>query len=292
MGPVKRPNPLEKARENPSVPIGPNPFYRELQTSEPSLLTAQGVTHPKTSAKHEQNRLKCCAVCWRYTNLSLNDSLKTEIQRLFNVEIDFSDPRVPLGICSNCKVGLYTFKATNENSRNLVLQHKSFDFVLIPPSTRSEQKCSCIICDTGKNPAQAGNLKKFSGANKKLHSIQDKKIQKPVPKIAQKDACVGCLGKRGRGHPHTCNLDTLQANMETIIENNPSLGQRLAAKVLKGKSPSPGGRVHLDVGGGGSKLKVVVNASLRKRKSVLKSYMHIVWIQDWALELSLKWEQN
>ena len=48
--------------------------------------------------------------------------------------------------------------------------------------------------------------------------------------------------------------------METIIENNPSLGQRLAAKVLSAKSPSPGGRVHLDLGAGRSKMKVAVNA--------------------------------
>ena len=119
--------------------------------------------------------------------MSLNDSLKAEIQRLFDIEMDFSDPRVPLGVCSNCKNGLYAFKSTNVNSRNLVLQHRSFDFVLIPPSTRSQQneKCSCIICDTGKNLVKPHKFKKFSGATKKLLSIKEKKIQKPVPKIAQ-----------------------------------------------------------------------------------------------------------
>ena len=77
MGPIKRPKPIENVGKNPfksQVALG------ELQTSEPSLLTSQGVTHPKTSATHDKNRLKCCVVCWTFTKVSLNDSLKTEIR--------------------------------------------------------------------------------------------------------------------------------------------------------------------------------------------------------------------
>ena len=281
MGPIKRPKTPQKAGDYPPVRVGPNPFKKletlgELQSSEPSLLTAQGINHPKTSASHEQNRLKCCAVCWIYTKKPLNESLKTEIQRLFEVEIDYSDPRVPLGVCANCQNGLYDFKRTSVNSRNLILHHKTFDHVLITPSTRSQQKCACIICETGKNPVKAGNFKKFSGADKKLHSIQEKKIQKSVPKIAPKDSCAGCLGTKGKGHPHTCNLTTLQANMEIIIEKNPKLGERLAAKVLGGKSPSPGGRVHLDLGAGRSKMKVAVGApkGIFEKKQVSAQELH------------------
>ena len=191
MGPIKRPNPF-KSQEK----LG------EIQTSEPSLMTAQGKNHPKTSASHEKNRLKACVVCWIFTKIPLNDSLKTEIQKLFEIDTDYSDPRVPLGVCSNCKNGLYDFKRTGLNSRKLILHHRTFNHVLIPPPTRagSQQKCSCIICETGRN-AMVGNFKKFSGAAKKLHSIQDKKIQKPVTKIAPKDPCGGCLGKRKREYP-------------------------------------------------------------------------------------------
>ena len=113
MGPIKRPKTPQKAGDYPSVRVGPNPFKKletlgELQSSEPSLLTArdaQGISHPKTSASHEQNRLKCCAVCWIHTKKPLNESLKTEIQRLFEIEIDYSDPRVPLGtmLCTENK---------------------------------------------------------------------------------------------------------------------------------------------------------------------------------------------
>lgn len=124
MGPIKRPNPPKKARENPSESTGPNPFKSleklgEIQTSEPTLATAQGKNHPKTSASHENNRLKVCVVCWIFTKIPLNDSLKTEIQKLFEIELDYSDPRVPLGVCSNCKNGLYEYKRTGVNSRNL-----------------------------------------------------------------------------------------------------------------------------------------------------------------------------
>ena len=63
--------------------------------------TPQGDSHPKFAANptHAANRFKCCAVCWVFTaKFALNDSLKAEIQRLFEVQIDFSDPRVPLGV--------------------------------------------------------------------------------------------------------------------------------------------------------------------------------------------------
>ena len=165
MGPIKRPNPF-KSQEK----LG------EIQTSEPSLMTAQGKNHPKTSASHEKNRLKVCVVCWIFTKIPLNNSLKTEIEKL------------PLGVCSNCKNGLYEVKNTGVNYRNLALHHRSFDHVLIPPPTRagSKQICSCIICETAQNKT-LGNFKKFCGATKKLHSIQVKKIQKPVPKVAPKN---------------------------------------------------------------------------------------------------------
>ena len=173
MGPIKRPNPFKS-----QVKLG------LLQTSEQSLLTSQGITHPKTSASHEQNRLKVCVVCWTYTKIDpkikLNDSLKVEIDRLFNVQFDYSDPRVPLGICSNYKNGLYASKSSNVNSRNLILQHRTFDHVLITPSTRSQQKCACIICETGSNPIKAGNFKKYKGATKKLLSIQGKKSKRSL----------------------------------------------------------------------------------------------------------------
>ena len=151
-------------------PIKPkNPFMKELQlgtlqSSEPSLPSPQGKTHPHSAVppSHPANRQKCCLVCWRWAKLALNDTLKSEIQRLFSIEIDFSDPRVPLGVCSSCKVGLYAFKSTNVNSKKLKLQHTTFDHVLIPPPTRSEPKCSCIICTVGKGPITTGKFKKLS----------------------------------------------------------------------------------------------------------------------------------
>ena len=54
--------------------------------------TSQGDSHPKFAANptHAANRVKCCAVCWVFTaKFALNDSLKAEIQWLFDVQIDF-----------------------------------------------------------------------------------------------------------------------------------------------------------------------------------------------------------
>ena len=110
MGPKKRPNPLEKARERPSVPFK-NPFQSEiklgsLQSSEPSLPSPQGQTHPMSAAvvSHDTNRKKCCLICYTWTKIELPDSLKSDIPRIFETEIDFSDRKVPLGMCSTCKI--------------------------------------------------------------------------------------------------------------------------------------------------------------------------------------------
>ena len=113
-----------------------NPFQSqkrgELQSSEPSLPNwgGQGASHPMTAAptSHDTNRVKCCLICWRWAKFALPDSVKTEIPTLFGIQINFSDRRVPLGMCSSCKVGLYAFKKTKVNSKNLEMVHKTFDF--------------------------------------------------------------------------------------------------------------------------------------------------------------------
>ena len=122
MGPKKNPN------DPKWVPLGP-----------------QGDSHPKTAAipSHDKNRLKCCLVCWRYCNeFVLNDTLKTGIHSLFAVVFDYSDRKTPLGICSTCRRGIYDFNKTGVNSKNLVLVHKTVDFIIIPAATRSEQVCT------------------------------------------------------------------------------------------------------------------------------------------------------
>ena len=104
----------------------PNPFKSQiakglLQSSEPTLPSPQGTHHPKSSAlaSHDANRDKCCIWCYRFTKIALTNTLKDAIPSLFDIEIDFSDRRVPLGMCTSCKVGLYKFKSTGENSNNL-----------------------------------------------------------------------------------------------------------------------------------------------------------------------------
>ena len=94
-----------KKPNEPSFPHK-NPFKSQeakglLQSSEPSLPGPQGKNHPKSSAlaSHDPNRKKCCLGCYRYTKIALTDSLKDAIPSLFNIEIDFSDRKVPLGMC-------------------------------------------------------------------------------------------------------------------------------------------------------------------------------------------------
>ena len=170
-----------------------NPFKSQenlglLQSSEPSLPDPRGASHPKSKSatSHDQKRLKCCLVCWRWADNVLNDTLKAGIHSLFGIEFDYSDRRIPLGICSTCRRGIYDFNKTKANSKNLELLHKNVDFIKIPATTRSEQVCSCTICNVAKGPVKAGKFQKYKGAAKKLEPIPEVAAQKPTgtrPKV-------------------------------------------------------------------------------------------------------------
>ena len=115
-----------------------NPFQRqvgkgELKTSEPSLPHPQGDAHPHSAAlkSHDSSRHKCCLVCMRYTKISMNDAMKNGIHSLFGIQFDYSDRKVPLGICATCQRGIYDYKRTGVNSRKLELTYKNFDVIKI-----------------------------------------------------------------------------------------------------------------------------------------------------------------
>ena len=61
------------------------------------------------------------------------------------------------------------------------------------------------------------------------------------------------------GYPHDCCQETLDKNLQEISEKNPAIAQKQAARTLRSKEPSPGGRVHLALSGRSS-LAVAVNA--------------------------------
>ena len=88
-----------------------------LQSAEPSLPHPQGDNHPKSAVvlSHDKSRVKCCVVCWKWATFALPDSLRPAVHDLAGVQIDFSDSKVPLGMCSSCKVGLYAYKKTGIN---------------------------------------------------------------------------------------------------------------------------------------------------------------------------------
>ena len=265
-------------RSEPALPQK-NPFKSlekkgELQSSEPSLPHAQGDSHPKSAApsSHDLNRAKCCILCWTWTPYVLNDKLKTGIHSLFfaGVELDYSDRRIPVGICKNCKNGIYEYIRTNVNSRKLDILHSTFDHVIITPSTRSEQKCTCQICAVAKGPIPnvKGRFKKSTGPNKKLESIPENAPPKPpVPKKTP-NLCPDCLSEIGPGLPHNCCEKTLEKNLQKKSEEHVKAGERAAARTLRSKKPSPGGRIHLALGNN-AKMAVAVNAPPASTKKVI-----------------------
>ena len=252
----------------------------------PLHIYGQGAAHPHSPAakSHDLSRPKCCLVCMRYVpKSSLTDAIKNGIHSLFGVEFDYSDSKVPLGICATCLRGIYDYNKTKVNTRKLELVHSSFDCIVIPPATRSEQVCTCEICTVvAKGPVKAGNFKKFAGAAKKVLSpIPENSPVKtgPAPKKQNLDEippCPHCLTPKAKGYPHPCDDKTLVANMLKIAEKKPTVGDRVAAGILKKKDPSPGGRSHLSLGAGSSTLKVLVNApkGILQKKQVTAAQLH------------------
>ena len=94
---------------------------------------AQGDSHPKgpVEKSHDLSRTKCCLVCMRYVaKSSITDAIKKGIHSLFGIQIDYSDRKVPLGICSTCQRGIYDFNKTGVNSKKLELFQKIAMFTL------------------------------------------------------------------------------------------------------------------------------------------------------------------
>merc|ERR1712001_720140 len=83
------------------------------------------------------------------------------------------------------------------------------------------------------------------------------------------------MGK-GKGIPHICNKQTKVANMLKIARENTTVGDKVAAGILKEKDPSPGGRAYLSLGAGDSTLKVLVNApkGILQKKQVTATQLH------------------
>ena len=163
-----------------------------------------------------------------------------------------------------------TYIRTNVNSRKLDILHSTFDHVIITPSTRSEQKCTCQICAVAKGPIPnvKGSFKKSTGPNKKLESIPENAPPKPpVPKKTP-NLCPDCLSEIGPGLPHNCCEKTLEKNLQKKSEEHVKAGERAAARTLRSKKPSPGGRIHLALGNN-AKMAVAVNAPPASTKKVI-----------------------
>ena len=82
---------------------------------------------------------------------------------------------------------------------------------------------------------------------------------------------------------HKCNNATKFENLKNILNSDPNVGQKLAGKFLKSQKPSPGGRIHLDIGAGRSTMKVEIGA----KKAEEKVEIDAKTLQKHALELGL-----
>ena len=249
----------------------------------------KGDSHPKSAAdkSHDLSRPKCCLVCMRWTKTPLTDAIKNGIHSLFGIQFDYSDRRIPLGICSTCQRGIYDYNKTKINSKKLELVYKNFDFIKIAPALRSEQVCSCQICLVAKGPvkAVAGAFKKIAGPSKKVlapipenptpqKSTGTTSKTTPTPKSTgtkpkNRDdlpKCPHCLDPLGPGLHKSCNNETLEKNIAKKCEENPTVGNRVAVRSLRSKEPSPGGRVHLALGGR-SDVAIAINAPADRKKN-------------------------
>ena len=224
--------------------------------------------HAPVEKSHDLSRAKCCLVCMRFVaKSSMSEAVKNGILSLFGIQFDFSDRRVPLGICATCQRGIYDYNKTGVNSKKLELhqktkEHNGFNYIKIAPATRSAQVCSCEICLVAKGPVKAGNFRQFPGPSKKVltpipenstphlptsSGDSTSKTATPTPKptgtkpkIRQEDLpkCPKCLDPLGPGLHKACNKQTLEKNLAQKCEENPTVGNKVATRTLRSKELS------------------------------------------------------
>lgn len=204
---------------------------------------------PHQARNHQESRKKVCLLCMRKSNEVISPSLQQKIIQKTSETFDFNDPRVPLGICSSCRLSFSSrLKSSLTEQSNLVLI--DFNSISVPRFHRSSPiSCNCLICKVART-----NSKNGKGS---AHPLQIKK-RKPgrpsataTPETHQKSStsftkqCTKCLTEIKQGKPHNCSPKTLTKNFQKLAEKYPKAAEQIASSIIKKKKASPAGTIRL-----------------------------------------------
>ena len=220
---------------------------------------------PNTAKNHQDCRKTVCFLCFSKCQRELTPFLKEKCQTILNERIDFSNDKVPLGICEKCRSCLRR-KDSGEHINLPSLYN--FETIKIRPQTRDTQ-CDCLICSVGKlrnNGQQKTQLLQSSAQNTPSSTVQKR--------------CSDCFSIIGRGLPHHCTKGTLRNNLVAVATKDPVAFERVAALVVSSKDSSPHGTVRLSQPQGGRMHPIMPGKSLTFMKRYfrnfeIKQYLHL-----------------
>ena len=192
---------------------------------------------PNFAMNHQDSRKAVCCLCIRKSKETITPAVLRRIRSFITLDLDFDDPKVPLGICATCRLALARKEKDVGNDEVSLPTLFDFSKVFVPRFLRSSPfSCNCLICRV----ARSGSLKTKSSH----HPAGLKKRMKGrprSPKVLQKH-CPKCLATIGRGKRHFCTPKALARNM---AEKFPDAVEKAAVSVIKDKKPSPGGTIRL-----------------------------------------------
>ncbi len=160
----------------------------------------------------------------------MSRTLKEIISNVCDGDVDFSDRRMPEGLCNGCRLRLYAAK--NDKSE----PPKLFDpsTVEISTSASQSQNCDCRLCQIGRATLMTPRPKKVGAQPKK----------KP-------DRCGNCLGEIV-GYSHTCKEGARRQNLLALAAGDEVGLQQIMSNYVQNAAKSPRAKsVHLSQAQGG-----------------------------------------
>ena len=216
---------------------------------------------------HEELRNHVCVMCMRKADRAITKLVQGRIDQFFVANLDFTDSRLPTGICSTCRKALQ--KLSEGKYGQQLPDVFDYSSVVISQERRSSSTCDCLLCSIATSrqgwdhPLSLGDRNKGrrqDNVNGGGDSAFPKKQPTPV-KI-----CPACLTTCQVGHPHVCKISTRRENLLRLAEADPQGAAMIASAVIKDAPSSPGGTVRLTQRLGGRPVPIkrgAVHTSLK-----------------------------
>ena len=106
---------------------------------------------PYQARNHEENRKVVCLTCMKKASRQLSSFQADRISKIYQTNIDFSDGRVPQGLCEACRT---TFKRKDEGREVALPQLFDFKSIQLKTETRGQELELDSADDSSQSPPQ------------------------------------------------------------------------------------------------------------------------------------------